>query len=284
MTKGVAVVTGASRGAGQGIARALGAAGYTVYVTGRSQTTDASPLGGSIHETADQVTAAGGRGIAYACDHADDEAVRTLFSTVERNEGQLDILVNNAAAISNDLIQRGPFWTRPVRMADIITVGLRSSYIAAHAAAPLLTARPGGLIVFTSAPGAVNYAHGPAYGAQKAGTDKMSADMAVDLRPFGAASVSIWMGLLKTARSAASMAEKPGQFDFLLPYMESPDFTGRIIAAIHSDPNMMALSGRTVIGAELAEEYGIRDIDGNSPASLRPVVGGPFKYDELIID
>ncbi|HEY4545582.1 MAG TPA: SDR family NAD(P)-dependent oxidoreductase [Pedomonas sp.] len=284
MKKGVAVVTGASRGAGQGIARALGAAGYTVYVTGRSQTADASPLGGTIHETAAQVTAAGGRGIAYACDHADDEAVRNLFATVESNEGQLDILVNNAAAISNDLIQRGPFWTRPDRMADIITVGLRSSYVAAHAAAPLLVTKPGGLIVFTSAPGAVNYAHGPAYGAQKAGTDKMSADMAVDLRPFGAASVSIWMGLLKTARSAASMAEKPGQFDFLLPHMESPDFTGRIIAAIHSDPNMMDLSGHTVIGAELAKQYGVLDIDGSSPASLRPVVGGPFKYDDLIID
>lgn len=284
MNKGVAVVTGASRGAGQGIARALGAAGYTVYVTGRSQTPDASPLGGTIHQTAAEVTAAGGRGIAYACDHADDEAVRNLFATVEREEGRLDILVNNAAAISNDLIQRGPFWTRPVRMADIITVGLRSSYIAAHAAAPLLTAKPGGLIVFTSAPGAVNYAHGPAYGSQKAGTDKMSADMAVDLRPFGAASVSIWMGLLKTARSAASMAEKPGQFDFLLPYMESPDFTGRIIAAIHNDPNMMELSGRTLIGAEIAKEYGILDIDGSSPASLRPVVGGPYKYSERIID
>jgi len=284
MKNGVAVVTGASRGAGQGIARALGAAGYTVYVTGRSQKADASPLGGTIHETAAEVTAAGGRGVAYACDHADDEAVRGLFATVERDEGRLDILVNNAAAISGDLIQRGGFWTRPVEMADIITVGLRSSYIAAHAAAPLLVAKPGGLLVFTSAPGAVNYAHGPAYGAQKAGTDKMSADMAVDLRPFGVASVSIWMGLLKTARSASSMAEKPGQFDFLLPYMETPDFTGRIIVAIHNDPDMMALSGRTIIGAEQAKEYGVVDLDGNCPNSLRPVTGGPFKYDDLIID
>jgi NAD(P)-dependent dehydrogenase (short-subunit alcohol dehydrogenase family) len=130
----------------------------------------------------------------------------------------------------------------------------------------------------------VNYAHGPAYGAQKAGTDKMSADMAVDLRPFGVASVSIWMGLLKTARSASSMAEKPGQFDFLLPYMETPDFTGRIIVAIHNDPDMMALSGRTIIGAEQAKEYGVLDLDGNCPNSLRPVTGGPFKYDDLIID
>lgn len=284
MSKGVAVVTGASRGAGQGIARALGAAGYTVYVTGRSQEQNASPLGGTIHQTAAEVTAAGGHGIAFACDHADDDGVRSLFAAVERDQGRLDILVNNAAAISNDLIQRGPFWTKPVRMADIVTVGLRSSYIAAHAAAPLLVAKPGGLIVFTSAPGAVNYAHGPAYGAQKAGTDKMSADMAVELRPFGAASVSIWMGLLKTARSAASAAEKPGQFDFLLPYAETPDFTGRIIAAIHGNPDMLALSGRTVIGAELAKELGVQELDGSSPNSLRPIVGGPFKYDELIID
>ena len=101
--------------------------------------------------------------------------------------------------------------------------------------------------------------------------------MAVDLRPFGVASVSIWMGLLKTARSASSMAEKPGQFDFLLPYMETPDFTGRIIAAIHNDPDMMALSGRTIIGAEQAKEYGVRDLDGSSPNSLRPVTGGPFR-------
>jgi hypothetical protein len=106
----------------------------------------------------------------------------------------------------------------------------------------------------------------------------------VDLRPFGVASVGIWMGLLKTARSASSMAEKPGQFDFLLPYMETPDFTGRIIAAIHNDPDMMALSGRTIIGAEQAKEYGVRDLDGSSPTSLRPVTGGRFKYDDLIID
>jgi hypothetical protein len=112
----------------------------------------------------------------------------------------------------------------------------------------------------------------------------MAADIAVELRPFGAASVSIWMGLLKTARSAAAQAERPGQFDFLIPYSESPDFTGRVIAAIHSDPNMMDLSGRTLIGAEQAKVYGVLDIDGNRPDTLRPIVGGPFKYDDLIID
>ncbi|SFR89664.1 SDR family NAD(P)-dependent oxidoreductase [Sphingomonas jatrophae] len=284
MSSGVAVVTGASRGAGQGIARALGAAGYTVYVTGRSQTADASRLGGTIHDTAEEVTAAGGRGIAFACDHADDAAVRGLFAAVERDEGRLDILVNNAVALHDELIRPGPFWTKPADMAEILTVGLRSSYIAAHAAAPLLVAKPGGLMVFTSAPGAVAYAHGPAYGAQKAGTDKMAADVAVELRPFGCASVSIWMGFLKTARTAAAVAERPGQFDALMAMAETPDFTGRLIAAIHRDPDMMALSGRTVIGAEQAQAYGVVDLDGSSPASLRPIVGGPVTYDEIVLD
>ncbi len=284
MTRGVAVVTGASRGAGQGIARALGAEGYTVYVTGRSQSPDAARLGGSIHDTAAEVTAAGGQGIAYACDHGDDAAVQALFDTVEREQGRLDILVNNAVMLHEDLIRPGPFWTKPADMADILTIGLRSSYIAARAAAPLLVAKPGGLMVFTSAPGAVNYAHGPAYGAQKAGTDKMAADIAVELRPFGAASVAIWMGLLKTARTAASMAERPGQFDFLLPMAETPDFTGRVIAAIHRDPNMMELSGRTLLGSEQAREYGVLDIDGNSPDSLRSIVGSPNVYSTKIID
>ena len=284
MAKGVAVVTGGSRGAGQGIARALGAEGYIVYVTGRAQSPDAARLGGSIDDTAAQVTAAGGQGIAYACDHGDDAAVQALFDTVEREQGRLDILVNNAVMLHEDLIRPGPFWTKPADMADILTIGLRSSYIAARAAAPLLVAKPGGLMVFTSAPGAVNYAHGPAYGAQKAGTDKMAADVAVELRPFGAASVAIWMGLLKTARTEAAMAERPGQFDFLLPMAETPDFTGRVIAAIHRDPNMMELSGKTLIGSEQGREYGVLDIDGNSPESLRSIVGSPNVYSTKIID
>jgi NAD(P)-dependent dehydrogenase (short-subunit alcohol dehydrogenase family) len=284
MTKGVAVVTGASRGAGAGIARALGAEGYTVYVTGRSQTSNASPLGGTIHDTAAQVTAAGGRGVAFACDHADDAQVQALFKAVERDEGRLDILVNNATTLHDDLIQPGPFWTKPTNMVDILNVGLRSSYIASHAAAPLLVAKPGGLMIFTSAPGAVSYTHGPAYGAQKAGTDKMSADMAVELRPYGCASVALWMGILKTERTAAAVAERPGQFDALLAMAETPDFTGRVIAAIHKDPNMMELSGNSIIGAEQAQIYGIRDLDGNSPGSLRHLVGGPFKYDALVLD
>lgn len=284
MKEAVAVVTGGSRGAGQGIARALGAAGYTVYVTGRSQTADASRLGGTIHDTAAEVTAAGGRGVAFPCDHGDDSSVRALFAAVERDEGRLDILVNNATALHDELIRPGPFWTKPADMVDIITVGLRSSYIAAHAAAPLLVAKPGGLMIFTSAPGAVSYAHGPAYGAQKAGTDKMAADMAVELRPFGAASVSIWMGFLKTARTASAIAERPGQFDALMGMAETPDFTGRVIAAIHRDPAMMELSGRTVIGAEQAKEYGVSDIDGSSPGSLRDIVGSPVTYDSIILD
>ncbi len=112
----------------------------------------------------------------------------------------------------------------------------------------------------------------------------MSADIAVELRPFGCASISIWMGILKTERTKAAVAERPGQFDALLAMAETPDFTGRVIAAIHKDPDMMALSGCTLIGAEQAQKYGIRDLDGNTPGSLRPLVGGPFKYDEIVLD
>ena len=173
---------------------------------------------------------------------------------------------------------------RVVAVSDMPMWAGPAALIAAHAAAPMLVARPGGLMIFTSAPGAVSYAHGPAYGAQKAGTDKMSADMAVELRPFGVASVCIWMGFLKTARTAAAVAERPGQFDAIMQMAETPDFTGRVIAAIHRDPNMMALSGRTVIGAEQAKEYGVRDLDGSSPGSLRDIVGNPVTYDTIILD
>jgi NAD(P)-dependent dehydrogenase (short-subunit alcohol dehydrogenase family) len=147
----VAVVTGASRGAGKGIAVALGRTGATVYVTGRSRTADDSPYGGTVDETAALVTEAGGLGVPMAVDHGDDEAVAELFATVGREQGKLDILVNNAAKVT---IVRGPFWTEPPAVADLLTVGLRSHYIAAFHAAPLMIAGGRGLIVHTGHYGA----------------------------------------------------------------------------------------------------------------------------------
>ena len=173
------MVTGASRGAGKGIAIALGATGATVYVTGRSTSSEDSPYGGSVSETAELVDRAG-TGVPIAIDHGDDEAVRALFARVESDHGRLDILVNNAANFAG-MPGPGGFWEKPLEAADLISVGLRSHYVAAYYAAPLLIGNNRGLIVNTGHYGAVSYYQGPAYGAQKAARTKMAADMAKEV-------------------------------------------------------------------------------------------------------
>ena len=275
MTDKVAVVTGASRGAGAGIARALGEKGYTVYVTGRTAVEGAAPLPGTVGATAEAVTAAGGKGIAVAIDHRDDAAVKALFDRIERDKGRLDILVNNVAAIHDDLIAPGNFWELSLELVDILDIGLRSGYVASYYAAPLLVRTGGGLIVFTSSFGSACYMHGAAYGAQKAGVDKLAADMAVDFRDHDVSAVSIWMGMLRTERSAKAAAERPDQYEKLLRNAETPEFTGRLVTAIHADPERMSLSGQTLIGAELAERYGITEDGGRKPPSYRKALGDP---------
>src|SRR3984893_18984888 len=202
MAKGtiVAVVTGASRGAGRGIAHALGMHGCTVYVTGRSEKPGDANLPGTIHETAGAVTAAGGRGIAVRMDHGEDEQIQALFDQVRRDQGRLDILVNNACALHDQLTAPGHFWEKPLEIVDMLEVGLRSGYVATYYAAPLMVKRRSGLVIFTSASGAAHYVYGPAYGAHKAGMDKFAADMAVDFQSYNIAVMSVWMGALLTDR------------------------------------------------------------------------------------
>ena len=265
----VALVTGASRGAGRGIALALGSQGCTVYVTGRSETRDDSPLPGTIYETAERVTAAGGTGIAVRVDHAVDHQVKTLFEQVQREQGRLDILVNNACAIHDDLTAPGPFWAKPLGIAGMLDVGLRSSYVASYYAAPLMVSRRHGLIVFTSASGSVHYVYGPVYGAHKAGMDKFAADMAVDLKDFDVAAVSIWMGALKAERLQRLIDSAPEKYAHLAGMTETPEFTGHVIWALYKDPALLEMSGRTVIGAEMGLKYGIRDEGGRQPVSCR---------------
>ena len=265
----VALVSGASRGAGRGIAIALGSHGCTVYVTGRSETRDDSPLPGTIHETAERVTAAGGTGIAVRVDHAVDHQVKTLFEQVRREQGRLDILVNNACAIHDDLTAPGPFWAKPLGIAGMLDVGLRSSYVASYYAAPLMVSRRHGLIVFTSASGSVHYVYGPVYGAHKAGMDKFAADMAVDLKDFDVAAVSIWMGALKAERLQMLIDSAPEKYAHLAGITETPEFTGHVIWALYKDPTLLEMSGRTVIGAEMGLKYGITDEGGRQPVSCR---------------
>ncbi|QIV84974.1 SDR family NAD(P)-dependent oxidoreductase [Mycolicibacterium frederiksbergense] len=270
----VAVVTGASRGAGRGIATALGAHGWRVYVTGRSIADSG---------TAELVSAAGGVGVAVPVDHADDDAVAQLFARVRDDNGGLDLLVNNAAVIHDELTGAKPFWEKPVGLGDVLDVGLRSAYVASWHAAPLLITRPRGLIAFTSSPGSVCYMHGPAYGAQKAGIDKMAADMAVDFGDTSVACVSIWMGILLTERLRSAFAGTPDALAATARHAETPEFTGHLIDALFADPELAALSGQTLIAAELANRYGITDEDGRRPPSHREMLGSPREPSAVVI-
>jgi len=280
----VVVVTGASRGAGKGIALALGATGATVYVTGRTRHEGDAPLPGTVQATADAVTACGGKGIAVYCDHRDDDAVGQLFRRVADEQGRLDILVNNATSLHDALTGTGPFWEKPLALTEIWDVGLRSHYTAAWYAAPLLLANGEGLIVNTSSFGGRIYMHGPAYGAGKAAVDKMSHDMAIDFRPFNIAVVSIWMGLLLTERSRRVFDAEPEKYAGLAATAETPEFTGRVIDALARDPALMEKSGRVLIGAELGLEYGITDSNGSSPPSHRAFFGDPTTYGDAVVE
>lgn len=256
----VAVVTGASRGAGAGIARALGSRGATVYVTARSE---------EVHRTAESVTEAGGRGIAVQVDHGDDEQVKALFDLIARDHGRVDILVNNAAIIRDEMMGRTKFWEEPLNVIDTLDVGVRSSYVATVYAAPLMLPQGRGLVAFTSSSGAAHYAFGPAYGVPKAAVDKMAADMAFDFRDAGIATTSIWMGSLLTDRVRAIVAANPAKLGHILDSAETPELTGHVIWALYHDADLMKLSGQTLIGAELAVGYGIRDDGGRQPPSYR---------------
>jgi len=271
----IAVVTGASRGAGRGIARALGAHGFRVYVTGRTVQEGAAPLPGTIGSAADAVTQAGGEGIAVPLDHRDAAAIADLFARVKAESGRLDILVNNVAALHDDLVKPGPFWEKSADLADILDVGLRSHYLASWHGAPMMVAQKSGLIVFTSSFGSVCYMHGAAYGAQKAGVDKFAADMGVDFRGTGVAAVSLWMGPLLTERSARTLAEHPDQYACFLAQAETPEFNGQIIHALHADPELAQFNGKTLISAEIAERYAITEEGDRKPPSYRAMLGEP---------
>jgi len=272
----VAVVTGGSRGAGRGIAVALGEQGYRVYVTGRTVREGDADLPGTIGATAAQVDAAGGEGVAVQCDHADDAQVAALFARVaDECGGRLDILVNNVTALHDDLVKPGPFWEKSMALVDILDVGLRSHYVASWHAARLMVPAGDGLIAFTSSFGSHCYMHGAAYGAQKAGIDKFAADMGVDLRGTGVAAISLWMGPLKTERSARTVAEHPDTYAEIMKLAETPEFNGRAILAIHDDPERDAINGQTLIAAEVAVKYGFTDLDGRQPPSYRGQLGEP---------
>jgi len=276
----VAIVTGASRGAGAGIARGFGELGYTVYVTGRTVTPgdakgwDGSVLPGTVAETAQQVTANGGKGIAVVCDHADDASVARLFEQVIAEQGRLDVLVNNAAYMHHQLIEKLPFWEKELDAQKILDVGLRSAYVASWHAARIMVPQGSGIIAMTSSFGATCYMHGPAYGAQKAGLDKLAHDMEHDFRGTGVAAVSLWLGPQVTERSQIAVKTNPEQYEGFLAMAENPEFSAHVIDAIDKAPNRDELSGQTLIVAEIAKELGVTD-RGKERPSHRAMLGDP---------
>jgi NAD(P)-dependent dehydrogenase (short-subunit alcohol dehydrogenase family) len=271
--KTVAIVTGASRGIGRGVAIALGAHGCTVYVTGRTVKPGDFHLPGTVGETAEAVTAAGGKGIAVAVDHNSDEDTKALFDRVQREQGRLDILVNNAAQLHDALTEPGPFWEKPLALADLLDVGLRSSYVCSYYAAKIMVPQKHGLITFTGSQGGVCYMLGPAYGAHKASEDKFAADMGYELKSHNVAAVCIWCGGVVTDRLKMVVASDPVKYAGLIDMCETPEFTGHVIWALYNDPQLMELSGQSVIGAEMALKYGIKDAGGKQPPNMRETQG-----------
>lgn len=263
----VAIVTGASRGIGRGVAVGLGEAGWTVYVTGRTFGDGESDRPGSLTMTAEQVSRAGGRGIAVRADHRIDSDTEAVFHRLEQEQAALDLLVNNATSYSTDLGPRedAKFWELPVReWDDMHSVGLRSSYVASACAARMMIPRRSGVIVNISSIGAVKYTGNVSYNVVKAAVDMLTLSTAEELRPHGVAVVSFWPRLTRTE----ALLAHPEEFaDAARAW--SAEFNGRCVAAVASDPRVMEKSGKALDLAEVALEYGLTDSDGRVPELRR---------------
>jgi dehydrogenase/reductase SDR family protein 1 len=284
----VALVTGASRGIGKGVALELGSHGATVYVTGRTVDAKTNSLGGTVGQTATEVDDLGGQGVAVRCDHGQDDDVRALFDRIADEQGRLDILVNNACSAQDMGRHIGKLaWEQPIEAWDEVhRVGLRSAYVASILAAPTMVRQGDGLIINISSMGAVSYLHSVAYGTAKAGLDKLAADLSHELTPHGVTALSLWPGLVRTELILSQCRGKAdgSGMEMVLPrhegdegpeqaidlvISESPQFTGRAIAALYLDEKRLEKTGRAFACAELANHYGFCDIDGAQPPVIR---------------
>lgn len=249
----IALVTGGTRNVGKGIALALGEAGATVYVTGRS-ITDKDVKG---------IASAGGKGIAVVCNHENDKEVKKVFDHIREKESRLDILVNNAWGGYNRLRNRKKykgfkwkevFWKQPLDLWDeMIKVGVRSNLVASVYASELMLKQKQGLIVNISFYASSKYYGNVIYGIAKAAVDKMSMDMAVELKPHNIACVSLYPGYIDDNKKMPN------------PKKETSQFAGRAIVALASDENIMLKTGKILVAAQLAKDYGFKDIDGTQP-------------------
>lgn len=256
----VAVVTGASRGIGKGIVEGLCEAGATVYFTGRSESVAEPPEPLTIQATARSAEGFGGRAIPVKVDHNIDTQVAALFDRVAAEQGRLDVLVNNVYQIPDPPAMGKGFWEHPVSVWDEqCGVGLRGYYVASVFGAPLMVERRSGLIVNISSRGGREYVFSASYGVGKAGVDRMAQDFAVELEPYGVAALSVSPSKVKTEFILEMVAAGKMQID--PEQAQSVRFSGRCVAALAADPDILARSGGVYTVAELAEAYGFTDPD-----------------------
>ena len=267
----VALVTGASRGVGRGIALALGEAGATVYVTGRTtvEGSAASGLPGTIMQTAEDVNALGGSGIAIRMDANDDAQMADVISQVESVHGRLDLLVNSTwggyERFTDGTYVWGPFWEQPIGLWDSMNrIGVRAHYVMSALAAPLMIRSGPGLIVTLSSFAAKVFTPPVAYGVAHAAIDRLASDMAEELRPHRVTSIALYPGLVLTESVLANI-------DFFAdePNRETPLFVGRTVAALAADSSVFRFTGQALVAAEVAAVYNVLDESGRRPRSSR---------------
>jgi len=273
----VVIVTGASRGIGKGIALGLAEQGATIYVTGRTEDGKNLPefiKDTTIYYTAEEINRRGGIGIAHRCDHSKEDEIEGLFERVINEQGRLDILVNNAWGAGKHILEgyffNTPFWEQPIKLFDDdLTVGLRSNYIASRLAAKQMIKQQEGLIVNISYYGGRRYFNNVSYGVCKAAIDKLSADIAHELKPFGVKAISLYPGTVKT-EGMVEFAKYDASIN--LEDMESLEFAGKCISALALDDELINHSGKIFITAEVAQKYGFTDNNGKQPVSQRDIL------------
>ena len=259
----ICVVTGATRGIGRGCAIALAEEGATIYITGRSNGDGELTLSGSVAA----IEEAGGKGIAMQVDHANDNEIEAFFEMVKADAGKIDILVNNVYKIPSPPAWGGGFWDHPIQIwDDQVGIGLRAHYVASWHAAPLMfAAGEGGLIVNVSSPGGQSYHFSSSYGAGKAGLDRLTADMAIELEPKGIAAVTLYPGSVATEFIAAH-AQQNGTD---LSESQTPLGVGRTVPALAVCEDLMARSGSIQWVEDLSREFDIRDERGELAPSYK---------------